>query len=151
MGLVPATYNAYSTSEVVARVRRKLEDYFEAASAASERPRNVLSLVRYFVHFRHELTGAVQHLRSADEDAHEKLLRQAEIAFLSRPERFANISGRSDLIQAWTTLLIEADEKLEADRRKTEAYRQAAGRGEMDEESGAVAVASRQALRRWQD
>jgi hypothetical protein len=129
---------------VVQNLRRRLEEYFEAAS---EHPRNFLSLVRYFVHVRHQLAGAVQHLRSADEDGQERLMRQAEIAFLTRPGRFSELSGRAELIRAWTTLLVEANEKLEADERRATRY--AAQAREEAEGENAVAVASRAALKRW--
>jgi len=145
MGVVPATRER-SATEAVARLRRKLDEYFEVASA---RPRNLFSLVQYFVHVRHQLGDAVQHLRN--EDVHERLLRQAEIAFLTRPHRFAEVNGRSDLIRAWTTLLVEANEKLEADERKTAQYAAAVAADPENEGPTAVSAASRAALQRWQD
>ncbi len=144
MRTVPATRNRLATDAVV-RLRRRLEEYFEAAS---EHPRNVLSLVRYFVHVRHQLSDAAQHLRFGNEDVYERLLRQAEVAFLTRPQRFAAVQGRSDLIRAWTTLLVEANEKLEADERRAARYAEA----EADDRGPTVvSEASRLALERPRD
>jgi hypothetical protein len=83
-------------------------------------------------------------IRDAPVDTHERLLRQAEISYLADPDRFANISGRLSLLEVWDSLLVEASEKLAADRKRADAY--AAGDDGWDDRSP-VAVASRAALR----
>jgi hypothetical protein len=147
MVTVPATRDR-PAADAVSQLIRKVSEYFDAAT---ERPKNAVALVRYFVHVRHQLTQAAYHLRSANEDVQEQLMRQAEIAFLTRPGRFATVNGRADLIRAWTTLLVEADQKLEADARKTERYARMADAADEADNDSAVMTASRTTVKRWHD
>ena len=148
MRKMPTASDQRSAAEVVAALKRKLHDYMElAAEAVEETPkhtRSVIDYFRYLVHVRKKLGVAVRTIHNAPSNVHEQLLRQAEISYLSNPDRFANVTGRLDLMKAWGTLLIESSEKLVADRARGEKYAQ--GDDGWDDRSP-IAAASRASLR----
>jgi hypothetical protein len=145
-GMSPVS-DKHSTTEVVAALRRKLHEYMESAAEAFEETpqhtRSVVAYARYLVHIRKKLTQAVRTVQDAPSDVHERLLRQAEIAYLTNPERFANVKGRLELMKAWGTLLVEASEKLAADRERGQSY--AKGDDGWNDQSP-IAIASRKTL-----
>ena len=152
MGAMAPVQHQRSNAEAVESLRRKLHGYMEsAAEAIGEAPartRSAMSYFRYLVHVRRRLREALKTVRGADSDLHERLLRQAEISYLTKPERFSHLTGRIQLLEAWTSLLIEANEKLANDKMRAQAYAEAA-RSNAENDSSAVAVASRAALKRW--
>lgn len=128
-------------------LRRKLHEYMEsAAEAVEETPQHTRSIVayaRYLVHIRKKLSQAVRTVQGAPSDVHERLLRQAEISYLSDPERFTKVRGRLELMKVWGTLLVEASDKLAADQERGRMY--AEGDDAWNERSP-IAAASRKSL-----
>jgi hypothetical protein len=132
---MPATS---SNSEVIAQLRRKLLGYMEQAAEAvkpvEEAPgsaKRLLGYARYLVGIRRRLRTVASELHGSSPDVQDRLMRQAEISFLTHQDRFSNIEGRAALLEAWTGVLVEAGEKLEADRRRAERYAEVAA--EVDE------------------
>ena len=132
--------------EIIERVRRKLYGYFEAAAeAVEEKPqqtRSIFSYARYSVGIRKQSLGAVRVLHGAPTDVHERLLRQAEVSYLTHPERFSEVRGRVDLMKAWYRIAIEASEKLAGDEERRESF----GGDDGWDDRSPVAQASRRAL-----
>ena len=98
---------------------------------------------------RRELAHASQALRDADDPQRERVIRQAEIAYFTYPERFARIHGRTDLLKEWTKLLLEATEKIAVEDSRREAYAAAASENRDERADSPVSVASRRTVRRW--
>lgn len=134
---------------MVASLRRFLIHSFEAAEEAAERPRRAYEFARFLVRARHELAHASQALRDADDPERERVMRQAEIAYFTYPERFARIQGRADMLKEWTKLLLEATEKVAIENSQHEAYAVVADENRNERADSPVAVASRRSVQRW--
>lgn len=142
-----------ANGEVLERLRMKLHGYMEQAAGSVEtaprRAWHVLSYARYLVHVRRRLARVRMRLSDAPVEYHEQLLRQAQIAFLTKPERFEDLSGRTELLEAWTAVLLEAADKLAQDARRSEEYASVAA--DVDDSRNGVSALSGITMQRWHD
>jgi hypothetical protein len=111
--------------EAVERLRAKLIDYVELATEAAgdvrDRSRHALELAKFWIRSGHRLKHARAVLASR-EVAVEDVVREAELASLRHPEILSETSGRSELMRAWTQVLVSAVEKVENDQARARRY-----------------------------
>jgi hypothetical protein len=55
-------------------------------------------------------------------DGADRILREAQLAYLRRREAFVDAPSTVLLLQAWTDLLVEAADKVEQDQRHSERF-----------------------------
>jgi hypothetical protein len=111
------------TGERVDRVREKLKGYLEEAAGAGRSVPRAFLLARDLVRLRHSLSYALRTLgRAKTEREHELVLREAELAYLRRYTRFSDAKSRSELLRAWTDILIEATDKVAHDEADAKLY-----------------------------
>lgn len=97
---------------------------------------------------RGELHEAEEVLKSVDERDRDRVLREAQLAYVRHESEFRDVRGRSDLVRAWTGLLIEATHKVARDRVDADRYAAVTGGKSGDAWASASAIAARE---RWKD
>lgn len=134
-----------SDHDVLARVRARLLTYVDEAAEGARRSGRAVSLAAYYVRRRERLNRArvVLHSLTGTGDQ-ERILHEAELAYLRRKGEFVDAPTSSSLVRAWTDLLVEATEKVEQDRRDAELFAAVGAQSTADDrgwEEGATRLA----------
>ena len=140
-----------SDRDVVERVRGKLLGYIEDAADGVRLSGRAVSLATYYVRHRERLNRVrvLLHAVSRTED-HERVMHEAERAYLRQKEAFESAPSSSFLLRAWTDVLVEATEKVERDRSDAVRYAAVAANPSKDDHEWAEATA-RTAGERWRE
>lgn len=102
-------------------------------------------LGHYLFTRRNELADAAALISQGPERA-SQVVRDVELTSLREPDRFAKVEGRSDLLRAWTTLLVESADRVASEERWGDIY---AATADADDEFAEASAA--EAGRGWQD
>lgn len=138
-----------SDHDTLARVRARLLIYMDEAAEGARRSGHAVSLAAYLVRRREGLDRARRVLHSLTQaDDHERILREAQLAYLRRREAFVDAPSASSLLRAWTDLLVEAADKVERDREDSERFA-AVGAVSTDDDREWEEAATRVAGDRW--
>jgi hypothetical protein len=137
-----------SDREIVARVRALLHETFEGTADAVRGSGHAARLARQLVRQRDRLGHARNVLQTVPN--HEAIMREAQIGYMLRMDEFSHVPNRSELVRAWTAVLIEAAEKVESDRRDQALYAVVAA-NPTDEDREWGAAATRVAGQHWDD
>jgi hypothetical protein len=136
-------------AEVIDAVKRRLAGYFEAAEDAFEdastRPMHAYRLGHYLFTRRNELAHAAALISQGPERA-SQVVRDVELTSLREPDRFAQVEGRSDLLRAWTALLVESADRVASEEHWGDIY---ATTADADDEFAEASAA--EAGQSWQD
>lgn len=138
-----------SDHDTLGRVRARLLAYVDEAAEGARRSGRAVSLAAYLMRKRERLdrTRRVLHSFSRSDD-HERILREAQLAYLRQPQVFADAPSSSSLLRAWTDLLVEATEKVDRDRSDSERFAAVAA-GSTDDDPEWEDAATRLAGEHW--
>lgn len=130
---------------VISRARTILHQSLLRVSQA----RNVVGLALDLAREKNRLTQALEVLHAKDPLERQLVLQEVQLAYLREPTRLTGARERTELLRAWTELLMDAAEKVESDWREGEIYAELAG-GEPEDEAVADAIAHATA-ENWRD
>lgn len=135
--------------EALERVRSKLLAYFDEATEGARVSSRAFSLFAYYVRQRDRLnrTRIVLHTARKPEE-HERILHEAEMAYLRRQSAFSDAPSSSSLLREWTNLLVEATEKVDQDRQDAALFARVGSHPSDDDREWADAAA-RTAGKSW--
>ena len=148
--------------EVIERLREKLVQTFEqavektarAADEVAYAPRHLehlIEFVRAIIRQRNRLAHAMTTVIDAKTaEQQERVLREANLAYLRDPARFIRPRSQLGLLQAWTELLFEATERVHRDDEYGKLYAEAA-REKTSQDSEFAQGTARAAAARWRD
>jgi hypothetical protein len=115
---------------------RKLTGYLAAVEDVSHRPRNTYRFVVYVTRTWGRLAATKQTLANSP-DRISRIVREVERQALQHPEPLTRADGRTDLLRAWTALLVEASERVQREEDSGDASaataRPPGGSGEIEE------------------
>jgi hypothetical protein len=136
-------------AERLERVRDKLREVFDEAARAARSVGHAFALAQELNRMRFALAHVLRTLGTfQSEREHELVLREAELAYLRQYERFSRAPGRSELLRAWTNLLVEATAKVERDQAEAEEYAAVAAE-QTDDDRAWRGAAGSSARDRW--
>jgi hypothetical protein len=135
----------------VAKVKAMLLDTLDDAAGALRSSGRAVRLAQAYLNQRERLDHARLLLHTIARPAdHEIVLREAQRAYMRRVDFFIDAPNPSSLARAWTTVLIEAAEKVERDRRDADVYAAVAATPSDDDREWSEAAA-RAAGEHWRE
>jgi hypothetical protein len=126
---VPAHEKHTVAEDLMARLRVAVDEAADAARSLW----GAFEILEDLVRHRMQLSQAHETLRGIDPALRDRVLREAQLSYI-RHERSITEGGRADLVRAWTSLLIEATEKVTRDRADAEKYAAVAGQGPSEDD-----------------
>jgi hypothetical protein len=136
--------------DVIERVKSRLLAWLDEAAEQARTSGRALALAAYYVMHRDRLNRARSVFRAASVADQERVMREAQLAYLRRESAFSDAASPSALLREWANVLVEAAEKVDRDNGDAQLYA-AVVAGETAEDREWAEASRRIAGQRWEE
>jgi hypothetical protein len=142
---VPTKTDSVRVAELMSRLRAAVDEAVDYARSVG----GLVGLVEDYFRHRVQLASALETLKAVEPRERDRVLREAQLAYVRHERSFIEAPGGAGLLRAWNGLLLEATAKVSRDRSDAEKY--AAVAADEDDDDRAWVEAAGQVGADWKD